>query len=378
MRRAAKLFEQVLGWDNLQLACAKALRGKRAKTDARAFVERLDENLQWLGDELRSGRVQVGECLQFTVFDPKQRTITAPSFRERVLHHAIMNVCEPVFERFLISDTFACRKGKGRLACVARALEFARQYPFFLKMDVRKYFESIPHEILVCKLNRLFKDPRLLLLWERIIDSHHQRPGFGLPIGSLTSQHFANFYLSFLDRFVKEGLHAHGYVRYMDDFVIWGTTSRGLADVRGEITGFVRGELGLIPKENAVINRTALGMDFLGVRVFPDHLRLARRSKVRYVRKLRRYERAFLEGRLTERDLQRRGEALTAFLRTPGLRTWRFRRRVLEMALVGGHRASTACSAAAAGTTTARTAGRRTATGTTPATATTTGASASP
>jgi hypothetical protein len=378
MRRVGGLFEQIVEWGNLRLACGKALRGKRSRSDAQEFVRNLDENLRQLQDGLIDGQLRVGESRQFIVFDPKQRTITAPCFRERVLHHAVMNVCESVFERYLTADTFACRIGKGRLACIARATDFSRRHPFFLKMDVRRYFESIPHEILVRKLTRLFRDPPLLLLLERIIDSHHVQAGRGLPIGSLTSQHFANFYLSFLDRFLKETVRVPGYVRYMDDSVVWGESPRWLMDVRERTAEYLVRELDVTLKENAFINRTSLGMDFLGVRVFPDHLRLSRRSKVRYVRKLRRYERQFLEGKWSERELQRRVEALTAFLRTPGMRTWNFRRTVIEKSLVGGHRASTALSAAAAGTTTARTAGRRTGTGTSLATATTTQASASP
>jgi len=378
MKRARNLFEQIVDRENLRVAFLRALRGKRRRPDARAFADHLDENLDQLRVELLSGTVTVGECSQFTIYDPKERTITAPSFRERVLHHAIMNVCEPVFERFLIADTFACRKGKGRLACVARASEFANRHQFFLKMDVQKYFESIPHDILMRKLCRMFKDPRVLLLLERIIDSHHTAPGRGLPIGSLTSQHLANFYLGYLDRFVKERLGVRGYVRYMDDFVVWYQSACELVGIQDEATDFLIGELCLRPKEDAFINRTSHGMDFLGVRVFADGLRLSRRSKRRYARKLRRYEELFLAGRLGERELQRRAEALTAFLRTPGLRTWHYRRVVLQHLPVSGHRPRTGCSAAGAGTTTAGTADRRTATGTSPATGTTTTASAWP
>jgi RNA-directed DNA polymerase len=127
-----------------------------------------------------------------------------------------MNVCEPVFERWLISDTFACRQGKGRLAALDRARKFAACHPFFLKLDVRRYFDSVPHDVLYRRLDRLIKDPRLLCLLHRIIGSFSTTPGRGLPIGSLTSQHFANAYLGALDRFVKERLRVTGYVRNQD------------------------------------------------------------------------------------------------------------------------------------------------------------------
>ena len=228
MRRASHLFEQIVERENLRLAVHKALRGKRSKRDARAFVATLDENLEQMRGELLSGDVALGDYHQFTIFDPKQRLITAPCFRERVLHHAIMNVCEPVFERWLIADTFACRRGKGRLAALHRSRQFAGQSAFFLKLDVRKYFESVSHEILVARLERLFKDRRLITLLRAIVTGFESTPGRGLPIGSLTSQHLANFYLGWLDRFVKEDLKVRGYVRYMDDCALWGDTSRQL------------------------------------------------------------------------------------------------------------------------------------------------------
>src|SRR5262249_35999861 len=180
MRRAGHLFERIVDRENLRLAVHKALRGKRSKQDARAFVARLDENLESMRAAIVSGEIALGEYHQFTIFDPKQRLITAPCFRERVLHHAIMNVCEPVFERWLIADTFACRRGKGRLAALHRARDFAGRSAFFLKLDVRKYFESISHEILAAGLERLFKDRRLMLLLRRILAGFASTPGRGL------------------------------------------------------------------------------------------------------------------------------------------------------------------------------------------------------
>ena len=124
-----------------------------------------------------------------------------------------MNVCEPVFEKSLIFDTYACRVGKGRDAAILRAREFAGRFPFFLKFDVRKYFNSISHEVLLERLRRRFQDERLHRLFERIVAGYATEEGRGVPIGSLTSQHFANFYLDGLDRLAKETLGAAGYVR---------------------------------------------------------------------------------------------------------------------------------------------------------------------
>jgi len=330
MRREGNLWERVFEPENLELAFSKALRGKRGKADAQEFAARREENLDRLAEELSAGTVVVGVGHQFTIYDPKQRLITAPCFRERVLHHAIMNVCEPVFERTLITDTFACRRGKGRIAALLRARQFAAGHACFLKLDVRKYFDSVSHDVLLGKLARLFKEVPLLELFRRIIEGYAPTPGRGLPIGSLTSQHFANFYLGELDRFVKQDLCVRGYARYMDDFALWEDASGRLTSCLAQVTDFLGDELQLTPKPPCYVQRTCQGMDWLGCRVYPSHMTLNRRSRRRFVRKLRAYEAMFAAGQMDERELQRRVESLVAFTRTQGVSSWQFRRSVLE------------------------------------------------
>ncbi len=278
--------------------------------------------------ELLAGRVRVGDYHLFQIFDPKERTICAASFQERVMHHAVMAVCEPVLERAAVFDSYACRKGKGRLAAVERATGYARQHEWFLKMDVRKYFNSVDHGVLERLLARKFKDPLALALFRQIIGSYETAPGRGLPIGNLTSQHFANYYLAPLDRFVKERLGRRAYVRYMDDFVVWGGCREELKAVRDRVRDFMVAELKLELKAEPCLNRTALGMDFLGYRLFPRSVRLARRSKNRFARKFRRYERAFVQGQWGEAELQRRMQALLSFVMAAD--SGAFRRHVLE------------------------------------------------
>ena len=330
MRRAGGLWGRILDLENLHLAFAKAARGKRARFDAQEFAVGREENLQRLADEMAAGTVAVGVASQFTIYDPKQRLITAPCFRERVLHHALMNVCEPVFERTLIGDTFACRRGKGRIAALLRARQFAARYACFLKMDVRKYFDSVSHEVLMGKLARLFKDVSLLELFRRIIESYASAPGRGLPIGSLTSQHFANFYLGALDRFVKQELAVGGYARYMDDFALWDDDLRRLTGCLGAVTGFLGDELRLTAKPPCFVQRAGQGMDWLGCRVYPGHMTLNRRSRRRFARKLLACEASFAAGQMDECELQRRVQSLVAFTRTRGVSSWQFRRSVLE------------------------------------------------
>jgi hypothetical protein len=335
MKRAGELLEAIADPGNLRLAFWKAAKGKRAKADCRGFQEKLDANLAALRADLLAGRTRAGAYHYFTIHDPKERTICAASFRERVLHHALMNVCEPVLERAAIYDSYACRKGKGQLAAVRRAESYGRQHAWFLKMDIRKYFDSVDQSVLQGLLRRKFKDASVLALFDQVLASYPTAPGRGLPIGNLRSQHFANFYLSPLDRFLKEHLRRRAYVRYMDDFVVWGTSGAELRAVWREVEAFLAADLRLELKPTVALNKTAFGMDFLGYRVHPDELRLARRSKMRFSRKFRRYEREHLEGRWTERHLRERMQALVAFTLPARSRNWR--RHVLQRFGVAAH-----------------------------------------
>jgi hypothetical protein len=244
-----------------------------------------------------------------------------------------MNVCEPLMDRWLIDDTFACRAGKGREAAIQRARQFTRNAGWFLKLDVRKYFDSVPHGRLVGFLERRFKDRRLLELFHRIIAAYRGNLGIGLPIGSLTSQHFANFYLGWLDRFVKESLRVRAYVRYMDDMILWHPSREALAGIRQRCIEFTRDQLSLEFRPGH-LQRAGLGVPFLGCRIWPTHVELNGRSKRRWRQRVRVLERAERLGLLSEAKLQQRLAALTAFARAAGARSWKFRRAVLQERLV--------------------------------------------
>ena len=155
----------------------------------------------------------------FRILDPKPRLIHAPGFPDRVLHHAIMAHAGPVLDRGLVDDTYACRTGKGTLAAVQRACAQAGRFAWFAQIDIRAYFASIGHERLLALLQRRFRDRDLLALLRRIVGAHQPTAGCGLPIGTLTSQYFANFYLNGLDRLLLEHMRVRGYVRYLDDAV---------------------------------------------------------------------------------------------------------------------------------------------------------------
>ena len=328
MKRIGNLWPAVIERGNLVRAFHQAARGKRRKQEVRRFAENLDENLDKLRRELIGRSFETGKFNVFKVFDPKERTIHAARFPERVFHHALMNLCEPVLERHSVFHSYACRKGKGRLQAIDAAQKAARGHGWQLKLDIRKYFESIPQERLISRLHRLFKDPEVMHWLEEILRGHRPDEGKGLPIGSLTSQHLANFYLGPLDRFCQGHPAVKAYCRYMDDFVCWGDDKAAMIALGREIQHFVETELGLTLKHPPCPQPTARGMDFLGYRIFPSHAELNRRSKVRYWRRLRLLAAPHEGCIISARALQERLTALTAFVLP--VRSHGFRRGVME------------------------------------------------
>lgn len=162
MKRKGFLIEKVADIDNLRLAFFKAQRGKQDKVEVIDFGSQLDKSLMSLHDELLLGKVTIGGYSYFRIYDPKERLICAAPFRQRVLHHALMNVCHSCFERYQIYHSYASRKGKGGFAAIAIASRYQRKYPWFLQLDFHKFFDSIDHQVLYNQINRLFKDPLLL------------------------------------------------------------------------------------------------------------------------------------------------------------------------------------------------------------------------
>lgn len=285
MKRYGHLLEAVTEPENLRMAFWKARKGKSHASEVEEYRKELDINLIKLRKQLMIGAVEVGDYRYFKVFEPKERQICASAFREQVLHHALMNVCHEHFERVQIFDSYACRKGKGTYAAIERAKVYTRQHDWFLKLDVRKFFETVHHQVLKRQLGRMFRDQALLGIFGKIIDSYDAHPERGLPIGNLTSQYFANHYLSELDHFIKEQLKIKAYVRYMDDMVLWHDDKEvlklALSDIRAYISNELEGEL-----KPEVLNRSAHGLPFLGYRIFPHNVRLTQQSKQRFIRKI--------------------------------------------------------------------------------------------
>lgn len=328
MKRVGALYPVIAEEENLLVAFRKAARGKQDRPEVRAFSENLDTNIHELQRQFLQKDVRVGDYRFFRVHDPKERSICAAAFPERVVHHAIMNVCEPILDAYSIFDSYACRKGKGSRKAVLRCQEYARRFEWFLKFDIRRYFDAIRHSLVAMQLERRFKDKDLLELFKRILTTYHTAPGQGLPIGNLISQHLANFYLGPFDHWIKEVEGISGYVRYMDDCILWADDRQRLRGELGRLSAWLADTLKLGLKGDVQLNRCRRGIDFLGYRVFPDRILLSRRSKNRFARRLRACEARWRKGIWGEAQLCRHVEPLVAFTR--GASAHGFRAAVME------------------------------------------------
>lgn len=303
MKRAGFLMDEILAWDNLTLAFYRASKGKSDRTAVIRFRENFETNLCSIQKALSQNTMVFGRYVFFTIRDPKTRRICAADFRERVAHHAMMNVCGPVLEKSQIHHSFACRKNKGQHKALKLVENWSGCHPFYLKMDIVKFFDSIDHPCLKKKLAGKIKDRQVLDIFDKIIDSYHTGPGRGLPLGNLTSQCFANFYLAGFDQWMKNVIRSRFYLRYMDDMIVLGGRDE-LVRIREQCRDYLGTKLQLKIKTGGQINRTDRGIGFLGSVVYPGVIRLSTRAKKRVRSKIKRYEKDFIKGRISDLKLQ--------------------------------------------------------------------------
>lgn len=297
MKSYRNLFEAIVSFDNLLLAAQNASQGKRSKANVAVFNYNLEENLVLLQRALIDKTYRPGSYRAFHIFDPKKRLISAAPFADRVVHHALCNIIEPLFDRTFIYDCYANRQDKGTHNGIKRVQKFLRGNHFVLKCDIKKYFPSIDHEILKQEIRWKIADPDALWLIDAIIDGSNEQefvydifPGDdlftpsnrrkGLPLGNLTSQFFANLFLNRFDHFIKEILMVRYYARYVDDFLIAADSIAFLSEVKKEIEEYLAQlRLKLHPRKCHIL-RSDQGVPFLGQVIFP-HYRLLKKQNVR-------------------------------------------------------------------------------------------------
>ncbi len=297
------IYPQLYAWDNLLLAYRRAAKGKRGHTNVAAFEYRLEENLLLLQEELAAQSYQPGPYTSFYIHEPKRRLISAAPFRDRIVHHALCNLLEPPFERAFVADAYANRVGKGTHRALDRAQQFARRHRYVLQCDLRQFFPSIDHAILRAILARKVHDKGLLGLIDRILAGGGDLLGEqytmvyfpdddlfsisrprGLPIGNLTSQFWANCYLNGVDHFVKRSLRCPGYVRYVDDLLLFGDDKATLWQWQSALVAQLA-TLRLTIHPGAQPRPVTEGFPFLGFTLFPNRRRLKRRKGLYFQRK---------------------------------------------------------------------------------------------
>jgi retron-type reverse transcriptase len=312
------LYPQICEFENLLAAYRRARKNKKQTPEMREFYFNLEENLWDLHYELLENRYSPGGYRHFYIHDPKRRLVSAASFRDRVVHHALYAVIEPLFERKFIYDSYANRKGKGTHQALDRAQGWVRRYPYALKTDVLKFFPSVDHQVLLETLAQTIACPPTLALCQKIVAGgagvlaneypmqwfpgddlftplHRAR---GLPIGNLTSQFWANVLLNRLDHFIKETLRCRGYLRYVDDLVVFGQSKSELWQIRAEISHYLQSLRLTLNRRKTQVLPTERGLPLLGFRLFPTHRRLLGDSLHRARRRLRHQRRAMARGDL--------------------------------------------------------------------------------
>jgi RNA-directed DNA polymerase len=315
---AQTLYAELCSWDNLLLAYRKAAKGKRGKPPAAAFEYHLEDNLLALQRQLQQQTYCPGGYASFYIHEPKRRLISAAPFRDRVVHHALCNVVEPLFERSFVDDSYANRVGKGTHRALQRCQEWARRYAYVLPCDVRQFFPSIDHAILRRIMARHISDPQVMSLVDLILTSGvgllseaydmvwfpgddlwaASRPR-GLPIGNLTSQFWANCYLNPFDHFVKRELRCRAYLRYVDDFLLFSESKQQLWAWRAALVQRLSRLRLTIHTERAQVRTVNEGIPFLGFVVYPQRRRVKRRKGVAYARRLRRMVQRYADGQVT-------------------------------------------------------------------------------
>lgn len=347
METYTKLYQAVCSEENIELAWEKARKRKTLKKYVIEFEKNLKNNLAILRTELLLHAYRPKPLDTFILRDPKTRKISVSDFRDRIVHHAICNIIEPIFEKKFIYDSYANRKGKGTLAALNRLKVFMRKVTkngtmvnkynnkdikgFFLKGDIKHYFDTISHEKLLEIISRTIKDKELIFLIKSILKNHNSDiEGRGMPLGNLTSQFLANVYLNELDQFVKHELKVKYYIRYVDDFVILHNNKYQLEHYKTKISNFLEQNLLIkLSIEKSKIMPISRGIAFLGFRNFYYHRLLKQRNIRKFYRKLREFKAEYNSGAIDYDIVYESLQGWTAFAKKAN--SYKLRMRISDI-----------------------------------------------
>lgn len=285
MKRISNLYSQVYDLDNLRLADDRARKGKRKTYGVRLHDQNREENLKSLQDDLINKTFKTSEYTVFKIYKPKERNIyRLPYFPDRIVHHAVMNILEPIWIKLFTADTYSCIKGRGIHACQKKLIRDLRAHPeqtkYCLKLDIKKYYPSIDHDVIKQIIRRKIKDKDLLWLLDDIIESAE-----GLPIGNYLSQYLSNLYLTYFDHWLKEEIKVKYYYRYADDMVFLSDSKDDLRHLFGQIKHYLNEELNLSVKgDYQVFPVKDRGIDFIGYVFYHTHTLLRKKIKKNFAK----------------------------------------------------------------------------------------------
>ncbi len=343
------MFASIVDWDNLWLAYRRAAKGKRSTASVARFEFLVADRLVELQAELLAKTYCPGPYTHFTIHEPKRRKISAAPFRDRVVHHALCNVIEPLFEQRFIADSYANRVGKGTHKAIDRLQHFARRYRYVLRMDVVQHFPSLDHAILRQAIAEVIEDEDVLWLVDLILASGAgvlareydmvyfpgddlwavERPR-GLPIGNLTSQFWSNVYMTGLDRFVKKTLKCPAYLRYVDDFALFSDSKAWLWERKGAVIDYLATQRLTMHETAAQVQPVTTGIPWLGFVVYPTHRLLKQRNAVNFTRRFHHNIDLYRAGAITFAELDASVKGWINHVRYAD--TWGLRRTVFKRA----------------------------------------------
>lgn len=283
MKRHGNLYKEIIRLENLQVAYEKARRGKTWQDKVKVIEKDRDRYIANLHEALERGEYKTSKYRLKTIYEPKQRVIyILPFYPDRIVQHAVMNILAPIWDKLFVSDSYACRDGKGQHAGSKRCMQFVRRNKYCLQCDISKFYPSINHKRLMEIIARKIKCRKTLNLLREIVESIGGEAN--VPIGNYTSQWFGNLYLNEIDQLMKHKYRVRDYIRYCDDFLLFGNDKAELNKLLDVIRDFTSNNLKL-KLSKASLFPTSQGVDFLGYRHFPNGKILLRKSTAKRIRK---------------------------------------------------------------------------------------------
>ena len=332
MRRVSANLTDIAAYDNLLLATSKAIRGKRQRDDVLALQANLSERLNQLSLHIRENKLPYNRYTSFHIHDPKPRLIHAACLSDRIFHHAVMNKIGPHLDRAMSHNSFACRTAKGLHKAIQAVQVKHRRYAYFCKIDIAGYFAHIDHAMLLRVLQTKLKGDQLMSLLSKVIDGYHATAGKGLPIGSLTSQYFANLYLDGFDRFLEESTQVKGHVRYMDDIIWWCDSKAAAQQSLASSRDWLAQQRALSVKPSVQIGQTSQTVLYCGSRVSRWAVLPSRRRKRRFQQRLQFWHKRYVLGEISHIELQQAYASVASIVAHTQCLVWR-RKKLNQLGL---------------------------------------------